>query len=146
MRPEAFAFPASALTVWVGPMRYVFAPGRDVIVGYGPGCDIPLEQLGNAGPPPRAPRPDVVLRFVGTHWVAIEWSPPGFRSNGFRCAVDIHDAEVVHAAQKAVRDAGSPARARCELVRNQLRRSPHSTTQGSSTLSRRGSASLRRRW
>ena len=29
-------------------MRYVFAPGRDVIVGYGPGCDIPLERLGNA--------------------------------------------------------------------------------------------------
>jgi ABC transport system ATP-binding/permease protein len=96
MRPEASAFPASALTVWVGSMRYVFAPGRDVIVGYGPGCDIPLEPLGNARAPAQAPRPDVVLRFVGTHWVAIEWSPNGIFVNGFRVpAVDIHDGQAI---------------------------------------------------
>ena len=53
MRTEASAFPASPLTVWVGPMRYVFAPGRDVVVGYGPGCDIPLDRPGSAAPPPR---------------------------------------------------------------------------------------------
>jgi ABC-type multidrug transport system ATPase subunit len=96
MRPEASAFPASPLTVWVGSMRYVFAPGREVIVGYGPGCDIPLDQPGNAGPPPQAPRPDVVLRFVGTHWVAIARSPNGIFVNGLRVpAVDIHDGQAI---------------------------------------------------
>ena len=96
MRPEASAFPASPLTVWVGSMRYVFVPGRDVIVGYGPGCDIPLEQLGTAGPPPQTPRADVVLRFVGTHWVAIGRSPNGIFVNGFRVpAVDIHDGQAI---------------------------------------------------
>ena len=96
MRPEASAFPASPLTVWVGSMRYVFVPGRDVIVGYGRGSDIPLERLGNAGPPPPAPRPDVVLRFVGTHWVAFDRSPNGIFVNGFRVpAVDIHDGQAI---------------------------------------------------
>ena len=55
MRIEASAFQASPLTVWVGSMRYVFAPGRDVVVGYGRGCDIPLERLGNAALPPPGP-------------------------------------------------------------------------------------------
>jgi ABC-type multidrug transport system ATPase subunit len=96
MRPGASAFPASPLTVWVGSMRYVFAPGRDVVVGYGPGCDIALEQLGNAAPPPPAPRPDVVLRFLGTHWVAIDRSPNGIFINGFRVpAIDIHDGQAI---------------------------------------------------
>ncbi len=93
MRPEAFASP---LTVWVGSMRYVFAPGRDVIVGYGRGCDIPLERLGNVAPPPPAPRPDVVLRFAGTHWVAIDRSPNGIFVNGSRVAtVNIRDGQAI---------------------------------------------------
>ncbi|OBJ16764.1 hypothetical protein A5623_18015 [Mycobacterium colombiense] len=71
MPTEASALPAS-LTVWAGPTRYVFTPGRDVLVGYGPGCDIPLEHLGNPPRPPHAPRVDVILRFTGTHWVAID--------------------------------------------------------------------------
>ena len=37
---DQFALP---LTVWVGSIRYVFAPGRDVIVGYGQRVDIPLD-------------------------------------------------------------------------------------------------------
>ncbi|MGE2818184.1 ATP-binding cassette domain-containing protein, partial [Mycobacterium heidelbergense] len=94
MRPEASAVPASPLTVWVGSMRYVFPPGRDVVVGYGAGADIPLEQLG--GPPPQAPRPEVLLRFLGTHWVAIDKSRSGIFSNGFRVpAVDIHDGQAI---------------------------------------------------
>jgi ABC transport system ATP-binding/permease protein len=93
MRPEAFASP---LTVWVGSMRYVFAPGRDVIVGYGDGCDIPLERLGNVAPPAPAPRPDVVLRFAGTHWVAIDRSPNGIFIGGSRVpTVDIRDGQAI---------------------------------------------------
>ncbi|OMC48721.1 ABC transporter [Mycobacterium sp. IS-2888] len=94
MRPEASAVPASPLTVWVGSMRYAFPPGRDVVVGYGAGADIPLEQLG--GVPPQAPRPEVLLRFLGTHWVAIDKSRSGIFSNGFRVpAVDIHDGQAI---------------------------------------------------
>jgi ABC transport system ATP-binding/permease protein len=99
MRTEASAFQASPLTVWVGSMRYVFAPGRDVVVGYGRGCDIPLERLGNAAPPPPGPPPDVVLRFAGTHWVAIDRSPNGIFGifvNGARVpTVDIRDGQVI---------------------------------------------------
>lgn len=92
MRPEASAFPASPLTVWFGQTRYVFAPGRDVLVGYGPGVDIAL------GPPanPAAPHPDVVLRFTGRHWVAIDSSPRGMFVNGSRVpAVDIHSGQAI---------------------------------------------------
>jgi ABC transport system ATP-binding/permease protein len=93
MRTEAFASP---LTVWAGSARYVFAPGRDVIVGYGSGCDIRLERLGNAGPPPPGPRPNVVLRFVGTHWVAIDRSLNGIFVNGSRMpAIDIRDGQAI---------------------------------------------------
>ena len=70
MPTEASALPAS-LTVWAGPTRYVFTPGRDVMVGYGPGCDIPLERLGNAPQPPPAPRsrcgPAVHRNSMGGH-------------------------------------------------------------------------------
>src|SRR5271165_6175486 len=96
MRPAASALPASPLTVWVGSMRYVFAPGRDVLVGYGRGVDIPLERLGNAAPPPPAPRPDVVLRFTGTQWVAIDRSPRGIFVDGSRVStVDIRDGQAI---------------------------------------------------
>ncbi len=96
MRTEASAFPASPLTVWVGSVRYVFAPGRDVIVGYGPGCDLPLERLANATQPPPAPRADVVLRFTGTHWVAIDLSHNGIFVNGSRVStVEIRDGQAI---------------------------------------------------
>ena len=79
------AFPASPLTVWVGPTRYVFAPGRDMIVAYGGWWDIPLYRLGNAPPRrPPIPQPDLVLRFAGTRWVAIDRSRTGFFVNGAR--------------------------------------------------------------
>ncbi|WP_156745557.1 hypothetical protein, partial [Mycobacterium sp. E1319] len=69
MRTEAAAFP---LTVWVGSARFTFRPGRDVVVGYGPGCDLALERLVPAPQAPPAPRRDVVLRFTGTQWVALD--------------------------------------------------------------------------
>src|ERR1700741_2637905 len=96
MRPEASAFPASPLTVWVGPMRYVFAPGRDVLVGYGRGVDIPLDRPGNAAPRPPAPRTDVVLRFTGSHWGAIDSSRRGMFVDGFRVpSVDIRSGQAI---------------------------------------------------
>lgn len=91
MPTEASAHPAS-LTVWAGPARYVFIPGRDVIVGYGPGCDIPLERLGIPTQAPPTPRADVVLRFTGTQWVAIDLSHRGIFLNGSRVStVEIRD-------------------------------------------------------
>lgn len=91
MPTEASAVPASPLTVWAGPSRYVFSPGRDVLVGYGPGCDIPLARLGSPAPPP-APHPDVVLRFTGAQWVAIDLSHRGIFLDGFRVpTVEIRD-------------------------------------------------------
>lgn len=91
MPTEASAHPA-ALTVWAGPTRYVFAPGRDVIVGYGPGCDIPLERLDNPSQPPPAPRVDVILRFIGNQWVAIDLSRRGIFAGGSRLAtLEIRD-------------------------------------------------------
>ncbi len=93
MPTEASALPAS-LTVWAGPSRYVFAPGRDVVVGYGPGCDIPLERL--APEPPPAPRVDVVLRFTGAHWVAIDLSHRGIFLDGSRVpTVEIRDGLAI---------------------------------------------------
>ncbi|BBZ70825.1 ATP-binding cassette domain-containing protein [Mycobacterium paraseoulense] len=96
MRPEASAFRASPLTVWVGPTRFDFAPGRDVIVGYGPACDIALERLGNPTLPPPPPRPEVVLRFTGTHWVAIDLSHNGIFVDGARAStVQIRDGQAI---------------------------------------------------
>ena len=96
MRTEASAGPASPLTVWVGPLRYVFAPGRDVLVGYGRGIDIPLERPGSAAPLPPAPHPEVVLRFTGSHWVAIDRSPRGMYVNGSRAStVDIRSGQAI---------------------------------------------------
>ena len=96
MRTEASAFRASPLTVWVGSMRFVFAPGRDVIVGYGPGCDIALDRLGNPTSPPPAPRPEVVLRFAGTQWVAIDLSHTGIFVDGARVStVNIRNGQAI---------------------------------------------------
>lgn len=96
MPTEASAVPASPLTVWAGSSRYVFAPGRDVIVGYGPGCDIPLEPLGSPTPPPPTPHPDVVLRFSGAHWAAIDLSHRGIFVDGSRVpTVEIRDGLAI---------------------------------------------------
>ncbi|HEY3996959.1 MAG TPA: ATP-binding cassette domain-containing protein [Mycobacterium sp.] len=92
MRPDVPTSSAAPLTVWLGPVRYVFGPGRDVIVGYGPGCDIRLERLATANQPLPPPRPDVVLRFTGTQWMAIDLSHNGIFVNGARMpTVQIRD-------------------------------------------------------
>jgi ABC transport system ATP-binding/permease protein len=91
MRTESFASP---LTVLVGSMRYVFAPGRDVTVGYGKGFDVPLDRPGNAPSP--TPRPDVVLRFAGNQWIAIDTSPAGIFVEGYRVStVNIRDGQAI---------------------------------------------------
>ncbi|MBI2695699.1 ATP-binding cassette domain-containing protein [Mycobacterium nebraskense] len=96
MRPEASAFRASPLTVWVGSIRFDFAPGRDVIVGYGPACDIALERLGNPPSPLPPPRPEVVLRFAGTQWVAIDLSHNGIFVDGARAStVNIRNGQAI---------------------------------------------------
>jgi ABC-type multidrug transport system ATPase subunit len=89
MRNDAFASP---LTVLIGPARYVFPPGRDIAVGYGPGWDVALGGPGNAAPP----RPELLLRFTGTHWVAIDSSRNGIFLNGARMStVDIRDGLAI---------------------------------------------------
>jgi ABC transport system ATP-binding/permease protein len=100
MRTEAFSMSgaagASSLTVSVGPMRYVFHPGRDVIVGYGRQCDIPLDRLGNSAATSQTARPILVLRFTGTHWVAIDRSPTGIFVDGARMStVDIRNGQAI---------------------------------------------------
>jgi ABC-type multidrug transport system ATPase subunit len=93
MRTEAFASP---LTVWVGSMMYVFAPGRDVFVGYGSRYDIPLDRPGNAASTSQPKRPDLVLRFAGTHWVAIDSGLNGIFVDGNRVStVDIRDGQAI---------------------------------------------------
>jgi len=88
MGPESFAFP---LTVLVGSIRYVFAPGRDVTVGYGREWDIPLD-----GPASPTPHPEVVLRFAGNQWVAVDRSPNGILVDGYRVpTVNIRDGQAV---------------------------------------------------
>jgi ABC-type multidrug transport system ATPase subunit len=90
------AFSASPLTVWVGPMRYVFHPGRDVIVGYGSQCDIPLDRPGNPAATSHTARPVLVLRFTGTHWVAVDRSPNGIFVDGARMStVDIRNGQAI---------------------------------------------------
>ncbi|VBA40544.1 ABC transporter ATP-binding/permease protein [Mycobacterium attenuatum] len=83
---------APPLTVWFGPMRYVFAPGRDVLVGRGTQCDIRLDRPG----PVDRPAPDVVLRFLDSHWVAMDGSGNGIFADGARLsAVDIRDGQTI---------------------------------------------------
>ena len=98
MRSEGPPFAAPSLTVWVGPRRYVFAPGRDVVVGYGPRCDIPLEGPGNPAAPP-TPRAEVVLRFTDAQWMAIDRSPDGsvgvFVDGARVPSVAIHDGQSI---------------------------------------------------
>ncbi|WP_239655104.1 ATP-binding cassette domain-containing protein [Mycobacterium riyadhense] len=84
---------ALPLTVWVGSMRYVFAPDRNVIVGYGERCDIRLDRLGPIDP---NAVPNLVLRFNGTHWVAIDRSNNGIFVDGARMStVDIRNGQSI---------------------------------------------------
>ncbi|GKU38044.1 hypothetical protein NJB14192_00430 [Mycobacterium montefiorense] len=77
-------------------MKYVFAPGRDVIVAYGDWCDIPLDRLGFAAPPPPIPQPDLLLRFAGTRWVAVDRSRTGIFVDGVRVpTLDIRDGQTI---------------------------------------------------
>jgi ABC transport system ATP-binding/permease protein len=95
MRTEASAFQASPLTVWVGSTRYVCLPGPDVSVGTGSQCDIRLEPGATAGIANRASE-DLVLRFAGTHWLAIDRSGQGILVDGVRVAtVDIQDGQAI---------------------------------------------------
>ncbi|BAX93449.1 ATP-binding cassette domain-containing protein [Mycobacterium shigaense] len=91
MRNDAFASP---LTVLVGPAQYVFPAGRDITVGHGRGWDVPLDGPGNT---PAAPaRPELLLRFTGTHWVAIDGGGHGVFLNGARLStVDIRDGLAI---------------------------------------------------
>ncbi|KZS63141.1 ABC transporter permease [Mycobacterium ostraviense] len=73
-------------------MRYVFAPGRDVLAGPGEHCDIRLDHPGPGG----RSAPDVVLRFQGTHWVAMDGSGNGIFVDGARLStVDIRDGQTI---------------------------------------------------
>ncbi|MGO9158237.1 ATP-binding cassette domain-containing protein [Mycobacterium sp.] len=77
-------------------MRYVFHPGRDVIVGYGSQCDIPLDRPGNRAAISQTARPVLVLRFSGSHWVAIDRSPDGIFVDGARMStIDIRDGQAI---------------------------------------------------
>src|ERR1700738_1662904 len=88
---------ASPLTVWVGSTRYIFPPGRDVLVGRGTHCDIPLDRLRPLDPETGSrSSPDLLLRFTGTHWVAIDRGRDGMFVNGARMAtVDIRDGQAI---------------------------------------------------
>jgi ABC transport system ATP-binding/permease protein len=90
------AISAFALTVWFGPMRYVFHPGRDLIVGYGSQCDIPLDHPGNPAATSQTRHPVLVLRFNGSRWVAIDRSPTGIFVDGVRMStVDIRNGLAI---------------------------------------------------
>ncbi|MGA8254574.1 MAG: ABC transporter, partial [Mycobacterium sp.] len=77
-------------------MRYIFHPGRDVIVGYGSQCDVPLDRPGNPASTSQTARAVLVLRFSGTHWVAIENSPDGMFVHGARMStIDVRDGQAI---------------------------------------------------
>src|ERR1700761_5815545 len=94
MRTQASVSP---LTVWVGSEKYVFIPpGRDVVVGYGERCDISLDDFMRPGSRPQPQQPELVLRFAGTRWVAINRSSSGIFVDGARVsAVDIRDGQAI---------------------------------------------------
>ncbi|MDI3314061.1 MAG: ATP-binding cassette domain-containing protein [Mycobacterium sp.] len=74
-------------------MRYVFPPGRDVLVGRDGRCDIRLDELDNSK---WTSRIHLVLRFTGSRWVAIDSSLNGSYLDGIRVStVDIHDGLTV---------------------------------------------------
>lgn len=102
MRGKAFPSPSAAapppvLTVWVGSASYTFTPSipsRDINVGRDHGCDIRLDTLDDGR---WTSRTDVVLRFVGNRWIAIDTSRNGIYLNGqpVSTAADIHDGQTI---------------------------------------------------
>jgi ABC-type multidrug transport system ATPase subunit len=93
MRDDAFGPP---LTVWVGPTRYVFTPGRDIVVGHGNRWDVPLNLPGHIPHEAAPPAPELVLRFTGGRWVAMDNSRDGIFVNGARMStVDIRDGLAI---------------------------------------------------
>ncbi|ODQ99005.1 hypothetical protein BHQ20_19295 [Mycobacterium intermedium] len=85
------------MTVWVGPLHYVFHPGRDVIVGVGDECDIRLDRPGlvDQNTPPEL-IPDLVLRYSAAHWVAIDRSGRGLYVGRARVStLDIADGQSI---------------------------------------------------
>nr|WP_257535106.1 ATP-binding cassette domain-containing protein [Mycobacterium ulcerans] len=109
------------LTVWLGSMRYVFAPGRDALVGYGNKFDIRLD-----GPAPfdtfDRPTPELALRFAGNRWVAIDQSRNGMFVDGARLAtVDIRDGLTITVGDPHY---GTPLRFRSRCRRARCYRSP----------------------
>ncbi|MCV6977503.1 ABC transporter permease [Mycobacterium bourgelatii] len=83
--------------MWVGPLHYVFHPGRDVIVGVGEESDIRLDRPGlvDQNTPPEL-IPDLVLRYSAAHWVAIDRSGRGLYVGRARVStLDIADGQSI---------------------------------------------------
>src|SRR5271165_2426009 len=86
MPTEAFNSP---LIVWLGPRKYIFPPGRDVIVGRGDGVDIRLDGGASA-------RPQVVLHHNGTQWIAVDRNESGIYVDGVRMStVFLHEGRAI---------------------------------------------------
>ncbi len=78
----------SPLIVWLGPRRYAFAPGRDVVVGHDNAADIRLE--GAIAPT------QVVLHHSGSQWIAVDRGEGGIFVDGVRMStVFIHDGRAI---------------------------------------------------
>ena len=89
MPTEAFASP---LIVWVGPHRYAFPAGRDVIVGRDSHADIRLDGVGTPASPTH-----LVLHHDGRQWIAVDRSEGGIYVDGVRMStVFIHDGRAIN--------------------------------------------------
>lgn len=82
----------SPLTVWVGPARYTFFPGRDIFVGRSPTSGICLDSPDSRW----TSHTHVVLRHDGTNWVAIDRSRNGTYLDGVRLPIaEIRDGRAI---------------------------------------------------
>jgi ABC-type multidrug transport system ATPase subunit len=113
------------LIIWLGPRRYVFAPGRDVTVGLDRDADVRLDGVGGSGVPPL-----VVLHFNGNQWIAVDRSEAGIYVDGVRMStVFIHDGRAItlgdpqHGPRLVFQLAAPPAAAPPPRVPPQMR--PH---------------------
>jgi len=79
------------LIVWLGPRRYSFPIGRDVIVGLDSSADVRLDAAGPSATPPL-----VVLHYNGDQWIAVDRSEAGIFVDGVRMStVFIHDGRAI---------------------------------------------------
>ncbi len=84
---------AAPLTVWAGAARYTFPPGRDVTVGRDDRADIPLD---NPQDNQWTSRIHLLLRFDGSHWLAIDTSRNGIYVGNERVStVNIRDGQTI---------------------------------------------------